>query len=69
MFRTGLEDLVEKVANALPPAMPNLKKPLWQKALPYGLAAGAGFAYTQGRANQQDAKYKNLVSAPTEGSY
>ena len=67
MFRTGLEELVEKVANALP--VPNLKKPLWQKALPYGLAAGAGFAYTQGRANQQDAKYKNLVTAPMEGSY
>ena len=68
MFRTGLEDLVEKVANALP-VVPNLKKPLWQKALPYGLAAGAGFAYYQGRANQEDAKYKNLVSAPMEGSY
>lgn len=70
MLVTGLETLLEKVANATP-AM-NLLKPkksFASRLLPYAAAATAGALYTQAHANKVDNKYKNMVSVPTEGSY
>lgn len=70
MLLTGLENLVEKVANAMPPVnRVRPKKSFTSRLWPYAAAATAGALYTQAHANKVDNKYKNMVSVPTEGSY